>query len=1105
MEAKDKLRDNAKFISPLQFIEIWNNGREFVGMLDSGAQLNVISENLLSYLEIKKIPCQISQVQGFSGGASKIQGWVEILFTLNNGKTVVVTFAVIPNIETQLILGLPFLKEVKGVMDHYNKVIETPEGPIQILEGRRINPKVHVIGESKDKPNKEFDIKSAPMSRLTTHERTRVQELLERFGSVWKEQRRGKAYGVTHSIILDTKRPIKCKPRGFCKEHQEVIHREVTEMLNNKVIAPSSSPYASEIVMVKKPNGDWRFCVDYRLINEHTVTDKYPIPRIRDLLHGIQDAIYIVALDLRSGYWQILMDPDSTSATAFRCPMGLFEFLVMPFGLKNAPATFQRTMDFLFGDMYHRGVSVYIDDILIYGTSFEVVIQLLEEVLKRLTAAGFTLNIEKSRFFEPQIEYLGHLVGDGSLRPNPKKVEVLTRLRPAINVREIRGFLGMFGFYRMYIPNFAEIMKPLTNILKSRGKSSTTRIDWTLEMEEALRIAGKMLGDAVLAIPIESDDFLLETDASNTAIAGILSVARNGKWAPVEFMSKKLSDAQIKWPIREKEAYAIIHSLHKFDGFLRARRFKVHTDHQSLKWLLQAQTGKLARWASRLAEYDMEILWRKGVDLVHVDCFSRQIEHDEDLQPRMIYNIKASDPDPSPLPNMRDIIKAQGTQMPLGRGYVRKDDIIYYRNGVWVPASFRLQVIAACHSLPPYCHPGTKRTARNIYKIFNWPGLHADVTLYVRSCLICQRSRPGLERLQGVIKTHPIPGAFQTVYLDFWHCTYNGTKRIVLTMVDQATKWVEAVVIADQKSNTVAAAFLQTWVCRYGVPFTLITDNEQSLIAEVLKRLAAQLGVKKIRTTPYHPQGNAPIEAFHKTLNRRVVYFQNLPQEEVMPFDTALQLILWGYRAVIHSTMGESPAFLVYGIDPRPPLDNDWRMIDRVPEQHRVKYLNLLREDIQTRAFRRLQYLNDEKRRLENTIEVGDLVLVRRQPQELIQAGIRDATATKLLPHWGLPGRVVRNLKGSHRLLIRDLTSGKEREVHITDIRAVSPPQTDQQRQEWSNQVEAELMRSVLEPEERQRRLTRFWEHVDQPQNKQICRRSFGGDDDRVGISVQDK
>lgn len=317
-------------------------------------------------------------------------------------------------------------------------------------------------------------------------------------------------------------------------------------------------------------------------------------------------------------------------------------------------------------------------------------------------------------------------------------------------------------------------------------------------------------------------------------------------------------------------------------------------------------------------------------------------------------------------------------------------------------------------------------------------------------------------------------------------------------MVDQATKWVEAVIIPNQKSETVAEAFLQTWVCRFGVPFTLITDNEQSLIAEVLTRLAAQLGVKRIRTTPYHPQGNAPIESFHRTLNRRVIYFENLSHEAKLPFETVLQLILWGYRAVIHSTMGESPAFLVYGIDPRPPLDNDWRMIDKVPEQDRVRYLNLLREDIQARAFRRLQYLNDEKRRLENTVEIGDLVLVRKQPHEIIQMGIRDATATKLLPHWGLPGRVVRAYKGANRLLVRDLTSGREREVHITDIRAVSPPQTEHQRQEWENQVETELSKSVLEPRERQHRITRFWEQVDQPQAKQLCRRSFAGDSDRT-------
>jgi transposase InsO family protein len=184
------------------------------------------------------------------------------------------------------------------------------------------------------------------------------------------------------------------------------------------------------------------------------------------------------------------------------------------------------------------------------------------------------------------------------------------------------------------------------------------------------------------------------------------------------------------------------------------------------------------------------------------------------------------------------------------------------------------------------------------------------------------------------------------------------------------------------------------------VPQTIITDNDPPLVGDILRRLAGQLGIKKLRTTPYHPQGNAPVESFHRTLNRRLTYFENETKCGRTPFATALQLILWSYRAVTHSTIRESPAFLVYGIDPRPPRANDWRMIERVPEKDRVKFLNLLREDMQFRAFQRLKWLNSNKHRVDLEVCPGDLVLVRQQHHDMMKTSTRDQTAIKLVSRW---------------------------------------------------------------------------------------------------------
>jgi RNase H-like domain found in reverse transcriptase/Reverse transcriptase (RNA-dependent DNA polymerase)/Integrase zinc binding domain/Integrase core domain len=1063
-------------------------------MIDSGAQLNVISEAMLTTFDYVNIDTQAESVKAFSGAQCQVVKWVEAAIQLNNYKKIITEFAVISNIETSIILGLPFLQQIKGCIDHRNRIITMEEGPIQILEGKRIIPSLSTIEE--DNPNNQInllDLNDLAMPRLTTHQRQKVLELLTEFEGLWKGKRMGLVRDICHHICLDTTRPIVSRPRRMNPEQQEAIDTEVKKMLEDGVIRHSNSPYASEVVMVRKPNGNWRVCIDYRLVNDHTIPDNYPFPRISDLLRAIKDATFLVAIDLRSGYWQIPMAEESKPITAFRTSKGLYEFEVMPFGLSNAPATFQRTMDFLLGDLYSKRSVVYIDDILLFERDFESTLALLREVFKRLDSVGFTINLEKSNFFEMEVEYLGHIIGQGQLKPNPKRVEILRHLRPATTTKELRRILGLFVYYQIYVHQFAATVVPLTDALKGNLKSSA-RVTWTDAMQEAVDKVVTQIQGAVLAMPLDSDKFLLETDASDVAIAGILSVYRISRWEPVEFVSKKLGGAQLNWPTREKEAYAIIYCLGKFDQYLRSRKFTIHTDHQSLIWLKAARTGKIARWAVRLGEYDMDIYWKKGTELVHVDCLTRQLDFDEELQPRMVYSVTV---DPHPLPDMQTIIREQGGTAPPGRGFVQSGSIIYYRNGVWVPPKFRKMVIAACHTLPPYCHPGVKRTRSNILKVFNWEGVHEDVTQYVRGCIVCQRSRPGVERLQGLLQTHPIPKAFEVVYLDFWHCTYQRQKKVVLTMVDQATKWVEAVPLLSQTSETVASIVLQTWVCRFGVPRTLVTDNDPPLIGGALTRLAAQLGIQKLRTTPYHPQGNAPIESFHKTLNRRIPIFENRSRSENIPFEIALQLVLWSYRAVIHSTMGESPAYLVYGVDPRPPLENDWRMIERVPEQERVKFLNIMRDDLQYRAFQRLHFRNSIQERVDTEINEGDLILVRKQPNEIGQMSTRDGTALKLVPRWGLPSRIIKRGHNSNRLFVRELLTGREREVHVTDVRLIARPQDEYQRQDWTDMALEALEKGAYDQAEREKVLQRFWEEVDSPQVKRQCTRISEGEGDR--------
>jgi transposase InsO family protein len=608
-----------------------------------------------------------------------------------------------------------------------------------------------------------------------------------------------------------------------------------------------------------------------------------------------------------------------------------------------------------------------------------------------------------------------------------------------------------------------------------------TQIQWGEEHQAAIDIALEQLAKAVLAIPLESSDFLLETDASDFAVGAILNCRQaNDTWAPVEFASKKLSDTQRRWPTREKEAFAIIFGLRKFEHYLRGRAFRVHTDHESLRWMLDANSGKIARWASRMAEFNMQIYYKKGTEMCHVDFMSRYIDadQDDDLQPRMVYFVGNAIAE---LPTIEQVVAEQQLGLaPVGKGYFWRDGHWYFRNGLWVPSSLRTKILAACHSVGPGSHPGAKKMKRIINRVFNWPNLHQDVTSYVKGCLVCQQTRPGLERLQGLFRTHPVPGPFQTVYMDYWSCDYDGP-RIVLTLVDQFTKWAEAVPIPDHSESVVTSAFLRSWICRFGVPRVVITDNDKTFMGAMFQRVAQWLGITTLRTTVYHPEGNAPVESFHRVLRKGLSRLRMTSRVPVV-FDEALQLSLMGYRLTVHSTTNESPGFLTYGVDLRPAQEADWRYLRNEGEQMRTQYLNDMRIDVQFKAIKCIEARNRaaNKDRSDMEFKLYELVLTRNTPQEMLQLS-RRIGGRKLVPRWSAPSRVVRVWSGGKRAVVRNLVTLKTKEVHVQDIRLVGLPEGDAQRQEW----EAVLSQSELSMYDectQQDILARFWQELEAPQ-----------------------
>lgn len=674
------------------------------------------------------------------------------------------------------------------------------------------------------------------------------------------------------------------------------------------------------------------------------------------------------------------------------------------------------------------------------------------------------------------------------MRPDPERVEVLSRVRAPSNQTELRSMLGFFGHYRQYIPQFARLTQPLTKMLKSGAV-----VTWNDEKSVIQQTLVKALKDAALWIPLGAEKFRIATDASQYAVGGVLEVLVGSEWRPVEFTSKTLTGSQLRWPVREKEAFAIVWSVQKFDAYIRGRAIEVLTDHQNLQWLFNAKEGKLARWTTRLAEYGLTIIYRPGTEMEHVDFLSRYLEPKvlDEAERTKFPGIGAvvedadllSKTDWPTLPSFDEIVEGQrASQKHPGRGYFVSNDVIYYLGKLWVPPSLRSRVLAASHAAPPYLHPGKKKTKARISRLFQWPNIHRDVAEYLRSCLVCQRVRIGAPQ-RGKTKVHPMSTPFHTVYMDIWTCTFRGTQRKLLTLIDRCTRWTEAIPIEDSTAATIASALLKQWVCRFGVPRVLISDRAKEFTSKILDDLCGKLGTEQLHSSPYHPEGNALIETFHRTLRKGLLCL-DLQSSRSLEFDELVQLTLYSYRASVHLMLGETPAFMTHGIDMLPPAAIDEKLlICHSDAKERIEMLNGVRLNIMVRSFAR--ELAAEQANISTgkvTFASNDLVLVLLPPAQLAAESVCENMGRKLVPKWSMPCRIISVLGGGQRAVVKSLLSGRTQEVHISRARFLNAPVDKYQKKLWGGAVTVFLEKIEASPEVRQRMLNHFFEELQLPQ-----------------------
>ena len=811
--------------------------------------------------------------------------------------------------------------------------------------------------EQKEECHERFKIDNP---NISSDEKKEVYEILNAHQKLFafSKQDLGEIRSVEHHIDTGDARPIRVPPRRIPHHQRQTVREEVQAMLEADIIEPSNSPWCAPIVLVKKKDGTMRFCIDYRRLNQETKRDVFPLPRCDDILEAMAGAAFFTHLDLVRGYWQVGVAEESKEKTAFSTPEGHFQFKRMPFGLTNAPATFQRAMNSILNGLNWQDCLVYLDDVIVFASSLPEHNRRLESVLQRLEGAGVKLNASKCHFLQERATILGHVVSRDGVSTDPEKIKAIMEFAVPRDVSTLRAFLGCAGYYRHFVPNFADIAAPLYNLERKE-----TSFQWTKECQDSFdALKYHLTSSPCLAYPRFDLPFIVDTDASDTGVGAVLSQVQNGEERVIAYAAKSLTKAQRNYSTTRKELYALVWGLEYFEVYLLGKQFHVRTDHSALKWLYSFKNpkGQVARWLERLAEFNFSIEHRPGRCHQNADALSRSPTPDtldekavfveavtsgawlgrwtksefalyqrEDVAIGQVIKWveKGERPERREIAGESAFLGSLWSQFNrltmedglLFRTYESEDGKTKHLQLV-VPQKLVKDVMVMLHDTPTCGHLGARKTAERVMARLYWRGWRQDVEDYCRSCRVCSERNAPAKMPRAKMGTMPCGYPMERVAMDVvgpLPKTIHGN-RFILVVSDYFTRWPEAYAIASHDAETVAQKLVEEWISRYGVMQHLHTDQGREFESKLIQDLAQLLGVNKTRTTPYHPQSDGLVERCNRTLKDML---SKVVDENQNDWDTWIPHVLLAYPTAVHASTGVTPHRLMFGREARIPVD----------------------------------------------------------------------------------------------------------------------------------------------------------------------------------------
>ena len=1015
-------------------VQLYLSKKDTIALIDTGATRSLMRRDVainnmkkLGRPLVFKPTTQI--ITSLTGDTLKVYGIVQ--FNLDN--VGVLEFLVVDNMAHKAIVGYDMLKE----------------------HGYRLDEQHLRWGGAR------FPLLNPPSPQQPPQRPVHAGEVNDQFSALLQKHRT--VFGSSDHLRAASLPPLEIhtipgkvvhkKPYRVPLNKREIIEEEVAKMLRLGVIRPSSSEFASPITLVPKKDGTTRFCVDYRALNSITVKDRYPLPLIQSILDSLAGSTTFSTIDLRTGFWQLPVHPDSVKKTAFVCHLGQYEFLRMPFGLSNAPAFYQRAMNTVLAPYLGKIAMVYLDDIIVFSKSPEEHQHHLDIILQALYEAGLTLKESKCHFGLPQLDLLGYVISGEGISAQPAKTAAIENLPPPQDISALRSFLGMCSYYRQLVPNYADFAEPL-HALTRKGQVW----HWNQKHQRAFdALKAALVSSAVMAYPQTDRPYILYTDASDYALGAILvQEDNNGIERPIQYVSKQLNARERKWATIEREAYAVVHALRSLRVYLLGSDFVVYTDHKPLLSFFVGEVAntRIQRWSILLSEFNATIRYRPGKNNVRADMLSRIRMPDEaeidvidaDAEWVMPDDVKAVLPPHVPL--LADNIDCQALQaaqaiefpeeielaQDKGERFCVIDDILYSsakpRHNmpqyprVMLPTEWRDQVIARCHQ--EVGHQSVWKTTMHVQEHYVWPGMKKDIQKWLDKCGLCQVHQKRPERVaMGEMPLALCPGQYIGVDLiGPLIPSIHSDARYIMTCIDHYSGWVEAYPLKNKTNEAVWERLRNDYVPRHGVPEVMVTDQGSEFKGKDFAEWLKGMGIEHRRTTPYHPQSNGKTERFNKTLKTML---KRLINGQRAHWEDQLGVALYAYRISTSTVTGHTPFMLQYCRPPRAPLT---RLLDEDQSRTLGNRLQLQAELMQEAARATADSRRYNRERLARQanareLSVGDTVLLKaREPLSLTAKWDYGFTVTKI------NGKVITVLHP---------TTGSKQIVNREQVRLVDP------------------------------------------------------------------